>query len=430
MAHRKPARIKTLRRQIRRDLNKHLRDLGFQRETDGSLVPPAFTKDSLRQLHRFQRVERLKENQEFITAALPRFLHHFASGKDIDPRKIKPKLELVKGQTWQSDLFRLASLTWSVPVSQGYGRRMRFLVWDQSNEKLIGLIALGDPVFNLRPRDEFLKWQLRSRQKRLVCVMDAHVLGALPPYNMLLGGKLVACLVRTKEIRAAFAKRYGRTKGEISKEYKHATLAVVTTSSSLGKSSVYDRLKIDGVEYLHPVGYTDGWGHFHIPEELFKRMRVLLKKKRHPYSKGHQYGDGPNWRLRAVRVVLQDIGMDPNVLRHGIRREVYVCMVASNAQDLLRGRIKHPYARKLKSVDEVAALALARWVVPRSQRRTEYLQWTRDSMRDMLDPSKDGSASLVTKPPQESPVRPRLIVGPKPNTREAGPNESDSEDGE
>jgi Druantia protein DruA len=39
-------------------------------------------------------------------------------------------------------------------VSRGYGRRMRFLIWDQSNEKLIGLIVLGDPVFNLRVRDE------------------------------------------------------------------------------------------------------------------------------------------------------------------------------------------------------------------------------------------------------------------------------------
>jgi len=38
-------------------------------------------------------------------------------------------------------------------VSRGYGRQ-RFLIWDQSNEKLIGLIALGDPVFNLRVRDQ------------------------------------------------------------------------------------------------------------------------------------------------------------------------------------------------------------------------------------------------------------------------------------
>lgn len=38
---------------------------------------------------------------------------------------IAPLLELIEVGTWQSDLFRLASLT-SVPVSADYGRRMRF----------------------------------------------------------------------------------------------------------------------------------------------------------------------------------------------------------------------------------------------------------------------------------------------------------------
>ena len=40
-------------------------------------------------------------------------------------------------------VFRYASLHWSVPVSQGYGRRTRFLVIDEQNEKLIGIFALG-----------------------------------------------------------------------------------------------------------------------------------------------------------------------------------------------------------------------------------------------------------------------------------------------
>ena len=53
----------------------------------------------------------------------------------------------------EGDLFRAATLLWSVPVSRGYGRRMRYLVMDESNNKLIGLFALGDPVFNLKSRD-------------------------------------------------------------------------------------------------------------------------------------------------------------------------------------------------------------------------------------------------------------------------------------
>jgi len=64
----------------------------------------------------------------------PRFIRYFASGRDVRPERIKPRLEVVHKDTWQSDLFRLASLTWSIPVSNGYGRRLRFLVWDSSRQ--------------------------------------------------------------------------------------------------------------------------------------------------------------------------------------------------------------------------------------------------------------------------------------------------------
>ena len=78
--------------------------------------------------------------------------------------------------------------------------------------------------------------------------MDAYVLGALPPYNALLGGKLVACLLRSRDIYDDFAKAYGKTTGIISQKEKEARLLVVTTSSSMGRSSVYHRLKLGGIE--------------------------------------------------------------------------------------------------------------------------------------------------------------------------------------
>ncbi len=71
---------------------------------------------------------------------------------------------------------RYASLTWSVPVSNGYGRRMRFLVFDASNDKLMGLLALGDPVYNLRVRDQWIGWSVEQKNARLWHVMDAYVL--------------------------------------------------------------------------------------------------------------------------------------------------------------------------------------------------------------------------------------------------------------
>ena len=125
--------------------------------------------------------------------------------------------------TWQADLFRVAALTWSVPVSNGFGRRLRYVVWDAHNDKILGLVAIGDPVFNLSVRDTLIGWNADDRRERLN-VMDAYVLGALPPYNTLLGGKLVACLVRSREVYNEFIRTYGDTSGIISGKAKKARL--------------------------------------------------------------------------------------------------------------------------------------------------------------------------------------------------------------
>jgi hypothetical protein len=114
---------------------------------------------------------------------MPKLLRWFASGSEIDPTKIKLTLRRVRSDTLEADLFRLATLTWSVPVSAGFGRRMRYLVWDEGHDRLAGIIALGDPVFNLSVRDKLIGWSTDDRSERLVNLLDAYVLGAVPPYS-------------------------------------------------------------------------------------------------------------------------------------------------------------------------------------------------------------------------------------------------------
>lgn len=378
----------SLESRIKRSLRRHLRNLGFSRTATGTLQPPNESKEAVRDLHRAQRNDVLKREKDFVARVWPKLKIYFADGTDIVPEKIHPELELIEGGTWQSDLFRLACLTWSVPVSQGYGRRLRFLVWDKSNEKLIGLIGLGDPVFNLKVRDELIGWTVTQRKKRLVNLMDAYVLGAVPPYNFLLCGKMLACLIRTKEVRDCFSAKYNKSKGIISKQTKHAQLVMVTTSSALGKSSLYNRLRIDGTRYFESIGYTAGWGHFHIPASLFQLIREYLKSKGHKYSGNHKFGQGPNWRLRAIRYTLSSLKLNPNLLQHGINREVFQCQLASNARNFLIGKVKRVQYRGLLSTTEVAKLALARWVLPRAMRTTEYRNWERNRILEAVSPEK------------------------------------------
>lgn len=376
--------VSLLEFRIRSELHSHLQKLGFSADKNGNLIPPGQSKEALRGLHYAQREEVLKKQSDFVARAWVRLSKYFADGRKVEPEKISPSLELVEGEGWRRDLFKLATLSWSVPVSNGYGRRMRFLVWDEHNGKLIGIIALGDPVFNLKARDDLIGWTVHERKERLVNVMDAYVLGAVPPYSYILGGKLVACLVRTREVVEIFSRRYSERSGIISKQNKNAQLVLVTTTSALGRSSIYNRLKLNNQVYFEPIGYTEGWGHFHIPDSIFDLMCKYLESTGDDYVKSYSFGKGPNWRFRVIRRCIEKIGFNSDILKHGVKRQIFACRVADNAYDFLSGKYSSPRYDTLMSTTEVGELARDRWLIPRSKRKPEYLMWNREQFLSLL----------------------------------------------
>ena len=377
-----------LEESLKQKIQEHFDDLGF---TESNLEN---NKDKIRYLHRLQRDDRLIARDSFIIRNISRFLYCFASGNEIEPEFIKPVVERIFADTWQYDLFKFASLTWSVPVSGGFGRRMRFLVWDAYNDKLIGLIAIGDPVFSLSVRDKFIGWDFEQRTERLVNIMDAFVLGALPPYNTLLAGKMVACFLRSREIYDEFIKTYENSIGTKTGYTKKAKLLVVTTSSSMGRSSVYNRLKLDNVQYLKSLGYTKGWGHFHISDDLFKEMREYLKViGHHAYKLGYV----TNWKKRTIDAALKSLGFKQGTL-HGIQREVFFCNLASNANEILCTGKGEPDISSLLSTKEIADLALERWILPRAKRNQTFLSWNKDNIIDLFENNSPEKQRLCIPP--------------------------------
>ena len=367
------------------EIQSHLESIGLNGEGPHGVL----SKDAIRHIHRFHRNAAQDRIRRALGNKVERFLEEIANGNEVDPRNIQPELVEARSGTRTGNLFRFATLLWSIPVSQGYGRRLRYLVKDKANGKLVGLFALGDPVFNLRVRDEWIGWNQVGRRARLVNVMDAYVVGAVPPYASLLGGKLVTSLIASDEVARTFEERYSSSVGGISGEKKQARLALVSVTSALGRSSMYNRLKLmpgtqsqtgKPVVELRRLGETTGYGHFQITDDLFSRLRQVLQEDGHKYADGHQFGDGPNWRIRVVRAGLGTVGLDPDkVLRHGIRREVYVMPIAKNAQAFLAGR-DSTLQFDHRSVQELSALARDRWIIPRAKRKPEYLQFRRKQL--------------------------------------------------
>lgn len=376
-----------LRTLIRERLLSHLTMLGLDANPPG--LGAQYSKDLIRAYHRAQRCQIQERERPFVQKYVNRLLQHFACGEEIDPARVRPVLcPIDSAESADARLFRLATLLWSVPVSRGFGRRMRYLVRDETNGKLMGIFALTDPVFNLRARDAWIGWDANDRRERLVDVMDAYVVGAVPPYSSLLGGKIVAALMTSQEVANDFAHKYGDMRGIISQKVKSPKLALITVTSALGRSSLYNRLRIPGMFTFERVGMTEGWGHFQVPDALFMQMRKLLEYEGHSYASGHQYGDGPNWRMRVVREALKRAGLDENLLRHGVAREIYAAPLGVSWRDALCGRT--PLGEVLRpSAAELGRRAVARWLIPRAERRPEFRQWTVDDTWQMLTHSDD-----------------------------------------
>jgi len=358
--------------ELRLRIVSRLSNQGFRVGPDGTINRPSMDdKELLRKYHTAARSHKYNIMREFLREKESGLLDFFADGDEIDIGAFSPRLRIVKPNSPYSDLFRYASLLWSVPVSEGFGRRIRFLLIDESNGKLIGLFAVGDPVFNLRCRDEWIGWNSQQRMKRLYNVMDIFVLGAVPPYSNLLCGKLVALTAASNEVRNTVARKYRGTQTIINKEKKDSRLVLLTTGSALGKSSLYDRVKFDGQLVYQRIGASQGWGHFQFNDGMFKDMIDYVSLSNPKLVHSNRFGQGPNWKFRISRMCLESLGLGKILQQHGIAREIYAIPLASNFREFLLDETKTPHYYN-RPFDPMVSFFRERWMVGRAERCPDY----------------------------------------------------------
>jgi hypothetical protein len=368
------------RAQLRELIETSLRQQGFNIQHGQIILPPTVSKDQLRCLHRLSVQHRVEQARPRLERYEDRLLERIASGTEVDPPKVTPRLVEVRPDTEDELLFRYASLHWSIPTSSGYGRRLRFLVEDAHNGKLIGLFGLCDPVFSVAARDAWVGWDRNARKARLRNVMEAFILGAVPPYSMLLGGKLVAMLCGCDEVRQAFRRKYGQGQSLISHHSADGRLAMITTTSALGRSSIYNRLWYHDRLLMLSVGYTSGWGEFQFTNGAYAQLRDYAEKYCAKTAKHASWGRGFRNRREVVRRVLADVGLPRNMMNHGIRRELFVMPLAKNTREFLRGEHQRLLGMR-QSAEELSAFFLQRWLIPRAERCRDYVNYTRESFR-------------------------------------------------
>ena len=71
------------------------------------------------------------------------------------------------------------------------------------------------------------------------------------------------------------------------------------------------------------------------------------------------------------------MGLDPDLVRHGIKREVYAMPLMESFKDALKGSAS-PDEAEQASVESIASAALGRWVLPRAETRPGYKDIRKD----------------------------------------------------
>lgn len=356
-----------------------LKRQGFTYE-NGTININGKSKSNLRSINKTAVDHLLKKNKQLIIEHDEEFISKYiANGNEINPSLIRPKLVYFDSlDKEKNNLFNWVKLHWSIPISAGYGRRLRYLVFDEYNNKLIGIIGLADPVYALKDRDSYIGWGNKTKAKNLRYIMDGFVIGAVPPYSLILGGKLVASLIASKQVADDFYKKYKNQKSLISGRKFDGKLVAVTTSSAFGKSAMYDRIKIpNGPEFLH-VGWSKGSGEFQFSNGEYKKLLEIAKITNKNIGKNSLWGSGPRNKRVVIRSALRELGLSQKLLYHGIKRELFLVPLCKNWKEVLTSRNKQ--LRPLEnSTGYISNYIINRWMIPRTERDKSYYKFNASS---------------------------------------------------
>jgi hypothetical protein len=221
-------------------------------------------------------------------------------------------------------------------------------------------------------------------------MLDITVCGALAPYNVLLGGKLVCMLLCSPEVTQHYSKRYARQVSIIASAnngkpvIRKPNLVLICTTSLYGVgSSQYNRVKIplekvggrDGeVILFENLGHSYGFGTYHFSKETIQIGGVLISRRANSRPVNSIFGEGVNPLMRKIREALDAVGLQSDdLLQHGDRRVTYGVRLARNYRAVLTGFEKRPsYLISQKNArqhsTEIADHWRRRWLSPRITR--------------------------------------------------------------
>lgn len=216
-------------------------------------------------------------------------------------------------------------------------------------------------------------------------MMEIIVCGSIPPYNELLGGKLISILSCSPIVIRDYTKKYEKQISEIASRMKgervirdsHLAYLGTTSLYSIG-SSQYNRIKVpiddDFCLQYRKIGVTEGYGTVYFSKHTTNLFSRLLEINDGAKKISHVFGEGTSPRFRIISRGLGIIGINaPAFLQHYSPRIVYSINLAKNTNEFLMGFDSSiDYGFDLNSDTEVDEKTMylinywkERWMLPR-----------------------------------------------------------------
>lgn len=180
-------------------------------------------------------------------------------------------------------------------------------------------------------------------------MMDIIVCGSIPPYNEILGGKLISILACSPTVIRDYTKKYENQVSEIASRMKgkkvvrDSKLVYLGTTSlySMG-SSQYNRIKVKfGNDYylqFRKMGITEGYGTVYFSKATTRLLSKILEIKDGGKRISHVFGEGTSPRFRIISRGLSELGVSAtSFLQHYSPRIVYSINLAQNTNEYLLG---------------------------------------------------------------------------------------------
>ena len=248
-------------------------------------------------------------------------------------------------------------------------------------------------------------------------VVDVSVCGAVHPYNELLGGKLVALVLHSKEVRHLYEAQYGGRISLIASQMagrpvrRSARLKVLTTTSLYGVgSSQYNRLKLRAAE--HPgltydlnwqlfnnddTDRTGGFGTVHLGNATVDALKQLSAATHGARRVNNRFGEGASPRLRQIREGLDALGLESNhILHHATPRLFCATELEPKAREHLLG-FEMAGEAEPPGLEAINAAWRRRWLLNRIQDNTILDRVGKlgpQSIHAILASDEDGQFSL------------------------------------